>query len=268
MKEIDKKVRNERTELFDCKKTLKDIVLQKMTNEEIGAIQVDIDGQPHYIKLKESQVHRISEEDVIEACKDIKQVFDSDEYIPDVLVKLVTSRLKSNSNTCKKMLQVTNKKVKNEEKVLEVNKLSSDLSKSVDEFITTHTKLEKLKTATMREKSDHVNTKKKMNNEVLNALKQTKGMVQQIYLVDPQNGLRQSMVLKAEVKERQPPLGVRSIVPYIREAAVKTLRTIKKNGSNYILEAEFQKNIKEILDARPMKETSSIKFSKKTPIQH
>ena len=166
------------------------------------------------------------------------------------------------------LTETSKSKGKNEEKVLEVNKLSSDLSKSVDEFITTHTKLEKLKTATMREKSDHVNTKKKMNDEVLNALKQTKGMIQQIYLVDPQNGLRQSMVLKAEVKERQPPLGVRSIVPYIREAAVKTLRTIKKNGSNSILEAEFQKNIKEILDARPMKETSSIKFSKKTPIQH
>ena len=107
-----------------------------------------------------------------------------------------------------------------------------------------------------------------MNDEVLNALKQTKGMVQQIYLVDPQNGLRQSMVLKAEVKERQPSLGIRSIIPYIREAAVKTLRNIQKNGNNSIMELEFQKNIKEILDARPVKEISSIKFSKKTPIQH
>ena len=76
------------------------------------------------------------------------------------------------------------------------------------------------------------------------------------------------MVLKAEVKQRQTQLGVRSVVPYIREAAIKTLRSLKNNGNNSMLELEFQKNIKEILDARPMKEVSSIKLSKKTPIQH
>ncbi len=267
MKEIDKKNRNERSELFDCKKTLKDIVLQKMSNEKISVIQIDIDGEPNYVKLKESQVHKITEEDLVEACLNIKQVFDSEEYIPDVLVKIVTERLKSN-NKSKKMIQITNKKGKSEESILQVNKLSSDFSKSVDEFVKTHTKLEKLKTETMKEKKEYVNTKKKMNNEVLNALKQTKGMTQQIYLVDPNNGLKQSMVLKAEMKEKQPTLGIRSIIPYIREAAVKTLRSLKNNGNNHLLELEFQKNIKEMLDARPIQETFSIKFSKKTPIQY
>tara|TARA_A100001015_G_C14633750_1_gene572715 strand:- start:372 stop:587 length:216 start_codon:yes stop_codon:yes gene_type:complete len=49
LKHIDKSVKNERGELFDCSKTLKELIKTNMINNSIQSIEVEIDGQPQYI---------------------------------------------------------------------------------------------------------------------------------------------------------------------------------------------------------------------------
>ena len=46
LKHIDKETKFERGELFDCTKTLKELIKQEMINKNIESIEVEIDGKP------------------------------------------------------------------------------------------------------------------------------------------------------------------------------------------------------------------------------
>jgi hypothetical protein len=267
LKHIDKSVKNERSELFDCNKTLKDLIKTNMINNSIESIEVDIDGTPHYIRFHTPQPSKkISEEDVLNASKNLGTIFESSGYIPDELVKLMVERLKlyQNKNIPFEKKNIVLCKNKGKEVCTLPNEIPKETTNLVNDLLSVNKQLISVRKKTKDVKKEHVEIKKRFNNDVFESLKQVNGMTRQIQIIDPKNGLRQSMILKANVEKKQQPLGIRTIVPFIKEAAVRSLR---KNLSNEEFEEEFRDELMTLIEERPFKETNKVKFMKKSGVE-
>jgi len=268
IKHIERQTRNEKSELFDCNKTLKELIKAEMIDQDINSVQVEVEGIPHYIRLQTPQISRkITDDDVKNATKNIKHVLQSELYIPDELVKIIVERIKdSQSNTIsseKKKLVLC--KHKGKETPLYAENTRKETFKLINDFVDVNNKLNTVKKTTNDNKKEYVDVKKRTNIDVLEALKHTKDMTQQVQIVDPTNGLRQSMILKANVEKKQASLGIRTIVPFIKEAAINSLRKLKGLTPEEF-EEEFQEELLELIKSRPFKESSKVKFSKKSSV--
>ena len=266
LKHIDKSVKNERSELFDCTKTLKDLIKTNMINNSIQSIEVEIAGVPQYIRFHTPQPNKkLSEDDIINASKNLKEVFECSGYIPDEIVKLMIERLKS----CQiKNISLENKKIvlcknKGKETCTLINDIPKETTKLVKDLISVNAQLTDVRKKTKDNKKEHVEIKKRFTDDVFDSLKQINGMTRQVQIVDPKNGLRQSMILKGNVEKKQQTLGIRTIVPFIREAAVRSLR---KNLSNEEFEEEFRDELMTLIEDRPFKERNKVKFMKKSGV--
>ena len=270
IKQIDRETKHERSELFDCNKTLKDLIKQDMISNEIESIQVEIEGKPHYIRFQVPQPSRkLSNDDVMKASENLSEVFDKPGYIPDMLVKLITDRLKE--------LQSKNTSVENRNLVMCSNKCKTETpkplehvpketTKLVSDFLSVNKRLGDIRKKVREDKKEFVETKKRMNDDVIEALKNTKGMTQQVQMMDPRSGLRQSMVLKGKIEKKQQTLGIRTIVPIIREAAVRSLEKIS-DLTKEEFEEEFRDELLSLIVERPSKEKRVVKFTKKSGIE-
>lgn len=270
LKHIDKETKFERGELFDCTKTLKELIKQEMINKNIESIEVEVDGKPQYLRFQVPQPSKkLSKEDILKASENITEVFQAQGYIPDVLVKLITDRLKESQlktiGANKKVLVMSKSKGK-EEVARSLENTPKETNKLVTDFLDVNTRLTKIRKKTKESKKEHVDIKKRMNEDVCEALKHTDSMTQQIQMVDPRSGLRQSMVLKANVEKKQQVLGIRTIAPFIREAAVRSLEKIK-TLTHEEFEEEFRDELMSLIDERPSKDKTTIKFSKKSSVE-
>ncbi len=267
LKHIDKSLKNERSELFDCTKTLKELIKTNMINNSIESIQVEIDGVPQYIRFHTPQPSKkISENDIMNASKNLSTVLESGGYIPDEIAKLITERLKDSQ---KKSIPLEKKNIvlcKNKGKEICTlhNEMPKETTSLVNDLLSVSKKLTNVRKETKEIKKEHVETKKRFNNDVFESLKHVNGMTRQIQIVDPKNGLRQSMILKANVEKKQQPLGIRTIIPFIKEAAVRSLR---KNLSNEDFEEEFRDELMTLIEERPFKESNKVKFMKKSGVE-
>lgn len=269
LKHIDKETRNERSELFDCTKTLKDLIKTNMINNSINSIEVEIEGKPHYIRFHVPQPSKkLTNENIIEASKDLRQVFESGCYIPDAIVKLMVDRLKGiqadNITVDKKNVVICKHKGK-EETSVGLRDMPRETNKLVADLIHVNKKLTDVRKKTKESKKEHLDIKKQMNSDVFEALKHVKGMTQQVQIVDPKNGLRQSMVLKGDVEKKQQILGIRTIVPFIKEAAVRSLQKLGSLTPDEF-EEEFRDELMTLIGDRPVKERTKVQFTKKSAV--
>lgn len=267
LKHIDKSVKNERGELFDCSKTLKELIKTNMINNSIQSIEVEIDGQPQYIRFQTPQPKKkITEDDIRNASKNLSTVFKSNGYIPDEIVKLMTERLKvhqakSISFDKKNIILCKNK---GKETCTLINEIPKETTTLVKDLLDVNKQLTDVRKKTKDVKKDHVETKKRFNNDVFESLKHVEGMTRQVQIVDPKNGLRQSMILKGTVEKKQQVLGIRTIIPFIKEAAV---RSLQKNLTNEEFEEEFRDELMTLIEDRPYKEKNKVKFMKKSGVE-
>jgi len=267
MKHIDKAVKNERSELFDCSKTLKDLIKTNMMNNSIDSIQVEIDGTPHYIRFNTPQPNKkISENDILNASKNLGQAFNSGGYVPDEITRIITERLKAfqSKNVPIEKTNIVLCKNKGKETCTFHSEIPKETTNLVNDLLSVNKQLTDVRKKTKEVKKEHVETKKRFNDDVFESLKHMNGMIRQIQIVDPKNGLRQSMILKANVEKKQQPLGIRTIVPFIKEAAV---RSLKKNLSNEDFEEEFRDELMTLIEERPFKESNKVKFMKKSGVE-
>lgn len=267
LKHIDKTVKNERSELFDCTKTLKDLIKTNMINNSIKTIQVEVDGKPQYIRFNTPQPSKkISTDDVMNASKDLGEALSSSGYVPDEIVKLISNRLKSDKE---KSLSAEKKNIvlcksKGKEECIFLNETKNETTTLVNDLLAVTKQLSSVRQKTKDVKKEHVETKKRFNEDVFESLRHTKGMTQQVQIVDPKNGLRQSMILKANVEKKQQSLGVRTIAPFIKEAAI---RSLNKNLTNEEFEEEFRDELLTLIEERPFKEVNKVKFMKKSTVE-
>jgi hypothetical protein len=268
LKHIDKETRNDRSELFDCTKTLKDLIKNSMITNSINSVEIDVNGEAHYIRFNVPQPSKqLSNEDIMEASKNITHVFNSGAYVPDALVKLMTDRIREIQA---KTITIEKKNIvlckhKGKESSINIIEAPNETNKLITDLIDVHGRLSTLRKRTKEVKKVHVDTKKRINKDVLDSLKSVQGMTQQVQIVDPKNGLRQSMVLKATVSEKKVPIGIRTIVPLIKEAAGNALTKIGSLTPEEF-EEEFQDELLSLLSERPKKVTSRLQFSKKSGI--
>ena len=270
IKHIDKQTKNERSELYDCTKTLKELIKTSMIDNSIESIEIQIDGKPQYIRFNVPQPNkRLTIDDVMNASKNLSEAFDSACYIPDAIIKIMTERFKEikekDVKAEKKQLVICKHKGK-EEKPIVLQDVPNETTKLVSDYVQVNKKLGDIRKKLRESKKEHCEVKKRMNEDVFEALKHVKGMTQQVQIVDPRSGLRQSMVLKANLDKRQQPLGIRTITPFIREAAI---RSLQKMGSltREEFEEEFRDELMTLIEERPFKEKKHIKFSKKSSVE-
>ena len=174
IKTIDREHKIKRTELYDCSKTLKELIKNEMINNDISTIEVAVGNEPYYFRINTaSNKQKIELEDVIAAIKNISSVIKTDAFVPDKITETIMERLKEKINVADskaKTLTFSKHKSKNES-VRHINQTPYETNKLVSDFLNVDVELKKVKHEVKNAKQEFVNIKKQANDQVLDFLK-------------------------------------------------------------------------------------------------
>ena len=262
IKAIDATNREKRTELFDCNKTVKALIKESMIQNNLTCIELQ-DGR--YIRLKEStSIRSFTPEDILEVCSNLNPNIKSLDLV-GLVTETVTERLKEKQcrQTRNQTIVICNNKDRANGTVV-ADQVRGETKKLISDVIDSHTKLTEFRKQTNSLKKEYVEEKKRVMPDVVQMLKRTEQMHQQVQMVDPKNGLKQTMMLKGTKKEVLKPLNLKNVTAMVKEAAEWASTNSEVNAS--IFQNIFMTKIKEILENRPKVENTRVALNKRNTI--
>ena len=262
LRTIDNSSREKKVELYDCNKTQKALIKEAMIKNGISCISLP-DGR--YIRLRESMsVKSFSVEEIIEVCDDLKPNMLSLDFV-NMVSETVCHRLKLKQQRTVKNTNVIicNNKERSKGSVVSIDNTPPETKALATDIVKTNKKLSEFRKTVVEQKKQFVEDKKRAIPDVVEALKRNENMAQQIHMVDQKNGMKQTMVLKANRKEKCKPLNLKNVATIVKEAA-EAARELTKDS--FAFQKLFLVKLSELLNNRPVVEKMNVVLNKRNPI--
>jgi hypothetical protein len=258
LKAIDDSNRQKRTELYDCTKTLKNLLKEQFQTSNVTCVDI---GSGKFIRLKTACKGGgvFTPEEILEACSGIE--LHNAMPTPNLIAEAVSERLKlkKSAKAVSTSIVLTENKDRQVTPV-PIHDVPTPTKSLIHEMVQANDKLVEFRKSINDMKREHLHEKKKVSDTVIKNLEKLDGMKQQVQLVDTKNGLEQRMILKGSKKQTSKPLNLKAIVPVVLEAAQAAIST---GQTPRMIQTVFVKHVTSTLQAWPTNEKVRITLNKR-----
>lgn len=264
LKAIDLSHRERRVELNDCRNTLKTLAQESMQKHSISCIQLSDDK---YVRLKPRTTTKpFSDDDVIRACESLNTNFNSLDIV-NIVQETVVERLKQTQERIVKPpnIVICNNKDRGSTSV-PINETDADTHRFVSELVVANNNLSDFRKNINDMKKPHLEEKKRAAPQVMDVLQKNNTSHRQVQLIDARNGLKQSVVVKGNVKKTPLVLNMKNTTNMVREAAERTCKQLGTNNMHQF-QTVFNKQIKQILNDRPISTKQHVVMNKRNTVK-